>query len=76
MARTVRIYKYSVKARYEKGVLKHLEPVELDEGEEVLVRIERIRDREKIIEKYKGFMGEIGEEELQELIEEAELEKL
>jgi hypothetical protein len=31
---------------------------------------------ERIIEEYKGFMGDISEEELEELIEEAELEKL
>ena len=65
-----------VRARYEKGVLRLLEPVKLEEGEEVLIRIERPGDREKIVEKYKGFMGEIEEEELERLIEEAELEKL
>ncbi len=65
-----------VKVRYEKGVLKPLEPVKLEEGEEVLIRIERPREREQIIERYKGFMGEISEEELKKLIEEAELEKL
>ena len=65
-----------VRARFEKGVLRLLEPVELEEGEEVLVRIERFKDREKLVEKYKGFMGEISEEELKRLIDEAELEKL
>jgi len=65
-----------VRARYEKGVLKPLEEVGLSEGEEVLIRIERLGERERIIEEYKGFMGDISEEELEELIEEAELEKL
>jgi len=65
-----------VRARYEKGMLKPLEEVGLREGEEVLIRIERVGERERIIEEYKGFMGEISEEELEELIEEAELEKL
>jgi len=65
-----------VRARYEKGVLKPLEEVGLREGEEILIRIERLGERERIIEEYKGFMGEISEEELEELIEEAELEKL
>jgi len=65
-----------VRARYEEGVLRLLEPVELEDGEEVLVRIERPMDRERVIERYKGFMGEIGEGELEKLIEEAELEKL
>ena len=65
-----------VRARYEKGVLKPLEEVGLSEGEEVLIRIERLGERERIIEECKGFMGDISEEELEELIEEAELEKL
>jgi len=64
------------RARYERGVLKLLEPVDLEEGEEVIVRIEKPRERDEIIERYKGFMGEIDEEELERLIEEAELEKL
>ncbi len=65
-----------VRARYEKGVLKLLEPIDLEEGEEVIVRIEKPRKRDEIIDRYKGFMGEIEEEELKRLIEEAELEKL
>ncbi|GBF09066.1 hypothetical protein apy_07910 [Aeropyrum pernix] len=65
-----------VRARYEKGVLKPLEEIGLREGEEVLIKIERLEERERIIEEYKGFMGDISEEELEELIEEAELEKL
>jgi predicted DNA-binding antitoxin AbrB/MazE fold protein len=64
-----------VRARYENGVLRPLEDTGLRE-EEVLVRIERLGERERIIEEYKGFMGDISEEELEELIEEAELEKL
>ncbi len=65
-----------VRARYENGVLRPLEDIGLREGEEVLVKIERLGERERIIEEYKGFMGDISEEELEELIEEAELEKL
>ena len=34
-----------VRSRYEKRVLRLLEPVELREGEEVLIRAERIEDR-------------------------------
>ena len=33
-----------VRARYVGGVLKPLEPVELKEGEEVIVKIEKRRD--------------------------------
>ncbi len=36
-----------VRARYENGVLKLLEPVDLKEGEEVIVRLETYEDRIK-----------------------------
>ena len=52
-----------VRVRYEKGVLKPLEPVELEEGEEVRVRIERsLRERLKDLI---GVLGESSEEELE-----------
>ncbi|RLG83098.1 MAG: hypothetical protein DRO40_05690 [Thermoprotei archaeon] len=51
-----------VRARYEKGVLKPLEPVELREGEEVLVRIER-----SLREKLKDLVGVLGESSEEEL---------
>ena len=58
-----------VKAKYEKGVLKLLEHVELREGEEVKVRIER-----SLREKLRGLIGVLGEsndEELERYLEEA-----
>jgi len=58
-----------IKARYEKGVLKPLEPLQLREGEEVKVRIEK-----SIREKLKGLIGVLGEsseEELRKYLEEA-----
>ena len=61
-----------VKAKYEKGVLKLLEPVQLREGEEVLVRIEKLEDRKKIIEKFYGRRGFAPKELLDELMLEAE----
>jgi len=66
----------AIRARYKGGVLVPLDRVDLREDEEVVARIERTLDRENVVEKYKGFMGEIGEEELEELIAEAELERL
>ncbi len=56
-----------VRVRYEKGVLKPLEPVELKEGEEVRVRIER-----NLGERLKDFIGALGEfsgEELERYLE-------
>ena len=58
-----------VRVRYERGVLKPLEPVKLREGEEVRVRIE-----ENVREKLKdliGVLGESSEEELERYLEEA-----
>ena len=44
-----------VRARYENGVLKLLEPVDLKEGEEVIVRLETYEDRIKNYENIEGF---------------------
>jgi len=58
-----------IRVRYEKGVLKPLEPLDLREGEEVRVRIEK-----SIREKLKGLIGVLGEsseEELKKYLEEA-----
>ncbi|MEB3757119.1 MAG: antitoxin family protein [Desulfurococcales archaeon] len=58
-----------VKVRYERGVLKPLDPVDLDEGEEVLITIKR--DIRKVLEKYRGVLGKSSIKELLELEEEA-----
>jgi len=59
----------AIRVRYEKGVLKPLEPIELDEGEEVQVRIERnLRDRLKDLI---GILGKSSEEELERYLEKA-----
>jgi len=65
-----------VKARYEKGVLKLLEPVELREGEEVIIRLETYEDRIRRLRKYRGILGKAGREEIEELLLEAEFERL
>ena len=65
-----------IRVRYENGVLKPLEPVELREGEEVLVRLERYEDRVKRLRKYRGILGKATEEEIEELLLEAEFERL
>ncbi len=59
----------AIRVRYENGVLKPLEPVELKEGEEVQVRIERsLRERLKDLI---GILGRSNEEELERYLEEA-----
>ena len=45
----------AIKIRYENGVLKPLELVDLEEGEEVLVTIKH--DIRKVLKKYRGILG-------------------
>jgi len=60
-----------IRVRYENGVLKPLEPVELREGEELVVIIRRRRVRE-VLGKYVGMLGEAGLDELKRCEEEAQ----
>ena len=62
-----------VRVRYEKGVLRPLEPLGLREGEELLVKIISVRERVEKLEKYKGVLGPVDEKLLEEAIEEADL---
>ncbi len=66
----------AVRAVYKDGVLKLLEPVELEEGEEVLVKLERYEDRVKRLRKYRGVLGKASKEEIEELLLEAKFERL
>ena len=65
-----------VRAVYKDGVLRLLEPVELKEGEEIFMRLERYEDRVKRLRKYRGILGKASREEIKELLLEAELERL
>jgi len=57
-----------VRARYENGVLKPLEPLDLREGEVVRVRIDRsLREKLKNII---GVLGKSDDEELERYLEE------
>ncbi len=67
MSRTTKV----LRARYENGVLKPLEPVDLRDGEEVIVFIRRRSVRE-VLNKYVGLFGEAGDEELKQYEEEAQ----
>ena len=58
-----------IRARYENGVLKSLEPLDLEEGEEVTLIIER--DIKTVLKKYRGVLGEGSVQELLELEERA-----
>ncbi len=58
-----------IRARYENGVLKPLEPLDLEDGEEVIVIVKR--DIKSILRKYRGVLGKASISELLELEEEA-----
>ncbi len=58
-----------VRARYEKGVLRLLDEVDLEEGEEVVISIRR--DIRSVLRKYKGALGRANLEDLLRLEEEA-----
>jgi len=60
-----------IRVRYERGVLKPLEPVELHEGEELVVFIRKRRVSE-VLDKYVGLFGKASVEELREYEEEAQ----
>jgi len=60
-----------IRVRYEKDVLKPLEPVELEEGEELVVFIRKRRAGE-VLEEYVGIFGRADVEELKKYEEEAQ----
>ena len=62
----------TVRARYERGVLRLLEPIKLREGEEVLVRVERVEERRRLVEEFYGRRGPAPKELLDEFMLEAE----
>ena len=58
-----------IRVKYEDGVLKPLEPLDLEEGEEALITIRR--NVRKVLGKYRGILGKSSIKELLELEEEA-----
>jgi len=62
----------AIRVRFENGVLKPLEPVDLEEGEEALVTIER--DVRGILKKYRGILGKSSIKELLDIEEEAHIQ--
>ncbi len=60
-----------IRVKYERGVLKPLDPVGLQEGEELVVFIRKRRVSE-VLDKYVGLFGKANVEELKEYEEEAQ----
>ncbi len=61
----------AIRVRYEKGALKPLEPVKLQEGEELVVFIRKRRVSE-VLDKYVGLFDKADVEELRKYEEEAQ----
>ena len=61
-----------IRVRYEKGVLRPLGSIDLEEGKEYKVIVER--DIDELIKKYRGILGKSSIEEFQELEEEAQVQ--
>ena len=61
-----------IKVRYKGGVLVPEEPLDMEENKELLVEIIDVEERKRILNKYRGILGRIDPELLEEAIEEAE----
>ena len=61
-----------IRARYEEGVLKPLEPLEFKEGEEVLVKVIAVEERRRLLRKHRGALGPAPKELLDRFMLEAE----
>jgi len=61
-----------IRVRYENGVLKPLDKVELREGEELLIKIINTEERKRILRKYRGVLGPAPKELLDKFMLEAE----
>ncbi len=58
--------------RYRGGVLVPEEPLDMDENKELLVKIIDVKERKRVLEKYRGALGRVDSRLLEEAIEEAE----
>jgi len=61
-----------IRVRYEKGVLKPLEKLDLEEGEELLVKVIEVKKRRRVLRKYRGVLGPAPKELLDRFMLEAE----
>lgn len=61
-----------IRVKYEKGVLKPLDRVDFEEGEELLVKIVKVERRRRILRKYRGVLGSAPKELLDRFMLEAE----
>ena len=61
-----------IRVRYEKGVLKPLDRVDFNEGEELLVKVIDVEGERRVLRKYRGVLGPVPKELLDRFMLEAE----
>ena len=61
-----------IRVRFRGGVLVPEEHLDLEEGKELLIKIIDVEERRRMLEKYRGALGRVDPELLEEAIEEAE----
>ena len=61
-----------IRVKYEKGVLKPLDSVNFEEGEELLVKVMRVERKRKVLRKYRGVLGSVPKGLLDRFMLEAE----
>jgi len=61
-----------IRVRYRGGVLVPEEPLDMEENKELLVKIIDVEERKRILNRYRGILGRVDPEFLEEAIEEAE----
>jgi len=61
-----------IRVRYERGVLKPLDSVDFEEGEELLVKVVGVERKRRVLRKYRGVLGPVPKELLDRFMLEAE----
>ena len=61
-----------IRVKYRGGVLVPEEPLDMEEDKELLVKIIDVEEKRRTLEKYRGILGRVDPELLEEAIEEAE----
>ncbi len=61
-----------IRVRYERGVLRPLDSVDFEEGEELLVKVVSIERKRRVLRKYRGVLGPAPKELLDRFMLEAE----
>ena len=61
-----------IRVKYENGVLKPLDSVDFEEGEELLVKVVSVEEKRKVLRKYRGVLGSVSKELLDRFMLEAE----